>query len=350
MRRRGAHADSGPLSSSNFTWDWIYAGVYEDRSHPRRICSPRSSTPTARQPQHGACRCTAASKRSSASSTFPSSRGTRRIARDDVRQRLGLPLDAPLALGSFGGYGLRASILATSTARAGWHVVLTGRDSPGPLPRGRHSSCDENAVYDAGMRYEDLVAAVDVVVTKPGYGIISECIANDTAMLYTSRGHFAEYDVMVAEMPRFLRCEYIDLASLLAGRWRESLDRLIRDSRHRLSAADTSGAEVVAEMIAGTMRSTPERRQYHCVRTSVDSNRSFPALRSSMITRRSFLSVSAALAAWPAWLVLQGGVRQSAGRGRRCRRRSHDSRRCAARRGRSPRTSGARGSSAPGAD
>ena len=30
--------------------------------------------------------------------------------------------------------------------------------------------------------------AADVVVTKPGYGIISECIANDTAILYTSRG------------------------------------------------------------------------------------------------------------------------------------------------------------------
>ena len=38
----------------------------------------------------------------------------------------------------------------------------------------------------------------DVVVTKPGYGIISECLANDTALLYTDRGHFIEYDVLVA--------------------------------------------------------------------------------------------------------------------------------------------------------
>ena len=52
---------------------------------------------------------------------------------------------------------------------------------------------DERAIYAAGYRYEDLVRAVDVVATKPGYGIISECIANDTALLYTSRGHFAEY-------------------------------------------------------------------------------------------------------------------------------------------------------------
>ena len=56
---------------------------------------------------------------------------------------------------------------------------------------------DERAIYSAGYRYEDLVRAVDVVATKPGYGIISECIANDTALLYTSRGRFVEYDVMV---------------------------------------------------------------------------------------------------------------------------------------------------------
>ena len=56
--------------------------------------------------------------------------------------------------------------------------------------------------HERQLRYEDLVAAADVVVSKPGYGIVSECIANDTALLYTSRGRLIEYDVMVAEMPQ----------------------------------------------------------------------------------------------------------------------------------------------------
>ena len=77
---------------------------------------------------------------------------------------------------------------------------------------------DEDALYASGRRYEDLVRAVDVVVTKPGYGIIAECIANDTALLYTSRGHFVEYDVLVAEMPRWLRCGFIAQDDLRAGR------------------------------------------------------------------------------------------------------------------------------------
>ena len=79
-------------------------------------------------------------------------------------------------------------------------------------------------MYDAGVRYEDLVGAAEAVVTKPGYGIISECIANDTAMLYTSRGHFPEYDVLVEEMPKYLRSAFISQDDLFAGKW-ESASR-----------------------------------------------------------------------------------------------------------------------------
>ena len=116
-----------------------------------------------------------------------------------------------------------------------------------PLPRG---ACflDEHRIYEAGFRYEDLVAAVDAVVTKPGFGIVAECLANDTAMLYTPRGRFVEYDVMVAEMPRFLRCEFVPQADMLAGRWREALDRL-RQQPQPPDRPRTDGADVVADMI-----------------------------------------------------------------------------------------------------
>ena len=107
---------------------------------------------------------------------------------------------------------------------------------------------DERRIYDSGLRYEDLVHAVDVVVTKPGFGIVAECIANETAILYTSRGRFVEYEVMVAEMPRFLRCEYLDLDSLLAGRWLEPLNRLL-NSPAPPERPRTDGAGVVVEMI-----------------------------------------------------------------------------------------------------
>ena len=103
-------------------------------------------------------------------------------------------------------------------------------------------------MYDRGFRYEDLVKAVDVVVSKPGYGIISECIANDTALLYTSRGDFREYPVLVEEMPKYLRCAYISHEEFFLGRWSEQLDRVLTQPSPPL-VAPTHGAHVAAELI-----------------------------------------------------------------------------------------------------
>ncbi len=50
--------------------------------------------------------------------------------------------------------------------------------------------------------YPDVVAAMDGVVTKPGYGIVSDCLAHAVPMVYTDRGPFPEYDVLVHDIKR----------------------------------------------------------------------------------------------------------------------------------------------------
>jgi len=85
----------------------------------------------------------------------------------------------------------------------------------------------ESSFIDTGFRYEDVVSAVDAVVTKPGYGIIAECVSTSTPMLYTSRGDFREYDLLVREMPKYLRARFIDQRDLFAGRWRAALNGLL---------------------------------------------------------------------------------------------------------------------------
>ena len=112
---------------------------------------------------------------------------------------------------------------------------------------------EERRFVGTGFRYEDLVAAVDVVVTKPGYGIIAECIAAGTAMLYTSRGDFREYDLLVREMPRYLRCRFISQDDLFAGRWRDALEALVAQPRRRRRST-TDGAEVAARTIVADLR------------------------------------------------------------------------------------------------
>jgi L-arabinokinase len=146
----------------------------------------------------------------------------------DTRRRLQLDLHRPLVLVSFGGYGLQLAPDVTTT-RESFSVV--GFDG---LPPG-------------GLTYADLVAASDAVVSKPGYGIISDCIANNTALVYTSRGRFVEYDVLVAEMPRFLRCEYISQEDLREGRWSTAIERVLQKSIPQRPRTD--GAEVAANAL-----------------------------------------------------------------------------------------------------
>ena len=93
-------------------------------------------------------------------------------------------------------------------------------------------------------------AAADVVVSKPGYGIVSECVANGTALLYTSRGRFAEYDLFVEEMPRLLRCRFLSQDDLFAGRWADAVEALLAQpaprERVRLDGADAAADHVLA--------------------------------------------------------------------------------------------------------
>ena len=102
-----------------------------------------------------------------------------------------------------------------------------------------------------GVAYEDLVAAVDVVVTKPGYGMIAECAANDTAMLYTSRGRFPEYDVLVAGLPALTRAAFIDHDDLFTGRWGGAPGPAPGATAPERPATD--GAGVVADALAARL-------------------------------------------------------------------------------------------------
>jgi L-arabinokinase len=230
---------------SNFTWDWIYS-AYEEAGQAPEVISAiqtgyRCATAGWRLPMYGGFETISPL----ADVPLVARHATR--GRAETRAALDLPADLPLVLSSFGGYGIQGLAIDRLDCLDTWTVALTGVDPPAALPRGV-VFIDERRIYAAGLRYEDLVAASDVVATKPGYGIISECVANGAAMLYTSRGRFAEYDVLVREMPRWLRCRFIELDDLLAGRWRSALDAL-RSAAPPPERARTDGAQVVAGMI-----------------------------------------------------------------------------------------------------
>jgi L-arabinokinase len=218
------------IAIGNFTWDWIYS-IYPafDRLAPDVIPAIRRAYAAAghalRLPLHGGFEPMADVIRDI---PFIARRSTRDPA--DTRRQLGITGEKPVVLPSFGGYGADLPIEAVS--RAGRLAIIDVISEPPP-----------------GLLYQDLVAAADVVVSKPGYGIVSECVANGTALLYTSRGRFIEYDVFVEEMPSLVRCRYISRDDLLAGRWADAIAELLAQPYPPLRVP-IDGADVAARHIA----------------------------------------------------------------------------------------------------
>jgi hypothetical protein len=91
------------------------------------------------------------------------------------------------------------------------------------------------------------------VATKPGYGIVAECVANGAAVLYTARGEFVEYEVMVREMPRYLRCAFISNEDLYSGAWQDALDALVTQPSPP-ERPQVNGAEVVVTQVLEMLR------------------------------------------------------------------------------------------------
>ena len=234
----------------------ISPGAGSTRAMPRSCATPPPLLPRLRQAY---AKATLALELPFAGGfdVFPRVRRVPLVARRPTRDRratrthFGLPLNRPVALLSFGGYGLGELDLDRIDCLDTWTIATTDRSAPDAM-RGPHRVVIPEEAFRGGFRYEDLVAAADVVVTKPGYGIIAECIAADTAMLYTSRGAFREYDLLVSQLPSFVRCLFISQQDLFGGRWLESLTTLRAAPAAPLRMA-TDGADVVARLLRQLM-------------------------------------------------------------------------------------------------
>jgi len=232
------------VAMANFSWDWIYADYVADQPAfapliDRLRQSYARSTLLLRLPLHGDL------------SAFPHLRDLPLVARvagveaATVRRRLGLAADRRVVLVSFGGLGVA---LDRAPSLDGVVFVTTGGAAVGGTGPAGCRVIGHDEMTAAGLRYEDLVGAADAVVTKPGYGIVAECIANRTPIVYTPRVRFAEYACLVAGIRAHLAHAEIGNADLLAGRWRTALDT-VWAQRMPAPAVRVDGADVAADAL-----------------------------------------------------------------------------------------------------
>ena len=222
----------------NFTWDWIYRGylaecpdldplagylegvfagaTYHVQTEP--VCSPSTRAvhvpPVSRRPRHH---------------------------RTQVRRRLGVPDDAPLAVVSMGGVNWNYDILATESDNHEPWVVVFGSQTP--VRHGRVIRLPHHSEFF----HPDLIHAADVVVGKLGYSTLAEVWSAGARLGYLGRPHFRESPTLEAWAHRELTCRRLEASALETGEWLDTVAELLLEPRGR--ADRIGGADEVARFL-----------------------------------------------------------------------------------------------------
>jgi hypothetical protein len=246
-----ARAEIPSVAITNFTWDVIY-NAYADCHHEftpliaemTRFYEKATLALTLPYP------CDM--------SVFPSRRAipwvTRvsRLTKEQARRQFNLPQSATIVLISFGGMGLNSLALDRFRGLKDFFFIATG---PAEVTQGNLL-----ILSDTQQRYEDLLRGVDVVLSKPGYGIVADVISHHVPLLYTDRGEFPEYPRLVEALQDCASAEYIPQGELLAGNVESYLQRLLSKEAN-WPAIELDGAEVAAESILSVLESHAHRRE-----------------------------------------------------------------------------------------
>jgi len=81
------------------------------------------------------------------------------------------------------------------------------------------------------FRYQDLIASVDVMVAKIGYGVYAECLLNGAPLLYLPREGFAEYPVLDAAIRQWGSGYCLSREEYYALKWEVALDAVVFKKR-----------------------------------------------------------------------------------------------------------------------
>ncbi|PJZ69234.1 glycosyl transferase [Leptospira perolatii] len=224
---RVSHRNGIPsLFLGSFTWDFIYskyessnfADFAQDHSKEYSLCDLGLILPFS---------CPVTSIRNTKEIGLLGRRPT--LSKEEARKQFGFEADITYFLFSFGAYGVEAKNFDWKNWNpASKRLVTSGTEMNGPSPQSL------GVISIPSCHYPNLIRACDYVLTKPGYGILSEAYYAGTPVIYTDRGNFAEYEALVSELKAKFKSAYIPHESLYSFRWDEYAEK----ARQNLTTLD----------------------------------------------------------------------------------------------------------------
>jgi hypothetical protein len=214
-----ANAGVPSVAVANFSWDWIYEGMgFETAAREAADAYAVAGllielTPAAPMP------------------AFPRRLTVgmigRRSSRDgrEVRRCLGVTDGEQLILPAF--RSRAGDFLSLPAPRPGIRYVQPSAVGSSDT-RGARSDL---VTLGPDVDFVDAVAAADVIVAKPGYGIIGDSMRAGVRLLYTERSGFPEDPVLRAWLEAQPGTAPISPERLAAGDWRDELECLLASPR-----------------------------------------------------------------------------------------------------------------------
>ncbi|MGE0495612.1 MAG: hypothetical protein AB7S38_40785 [Vulcanimicrobiota bacterium] len=234
-----ARAGIPGVAVGNFSWDWIYAELGSSEFEPV-IDALRQGYSQAEKLLRLPFSCPTEAFSRTVEVPLVATPGQN--VRSALAAATGADPDRPWLLFSFTTLNLEPGAIERLSRLDGYQL-LTVR----PL---EWAGPNFFSVDPAAFRFTDLMASVEAVVTKPGFGILSEAVVNDTPLIYVERHDFAEYPVLEAAIREALRGIHLPARDLYAGRLESALEQLAAGlPGPRVAVPFDGGAEVVRQLV-----------------------------------------------------------------------------------------------------
>jgi hypothetical protein len=228
------------IGLGNFSWDWVYAYYGKKDPEWKAIAETiatyyRKADLLLRLPFYGSMEVFQRIE------DIPLIGRRSNKERTEIQKALDLPRDRRIGLIGFSQVDLNAAAVENIEKLSSSYLFLV-------RPPLNWQSPALKRIGPESASFVDLIRAVDFVITKPGYGIVADCLSDGTPMIYSDRGDFPEYPILVEGIETHLSCCYMPKEDLYAGTWGPYLERLNQPSRPK-PKFKTDGAQVAAERI-----------------------------------------------------------------------------------------------------
>lgn len=107
-----------------------------------------------------------------------------------------------------------------------------------------------HALHRDQVPFSDIVASMDAVVSKPGFGILSDCIVNRKPLIYVERSDFPEFVVLEAAIRKHLKYIHMPASVLYRGDLSASIDA-VWDRPDAIEPLPSGGDILAARRIGG---------------------------------------------------------------------------------------------------